>query len=521
MYPCSNNPSSGDDNNAQKEKQKVGVNGEEQSSTGSSNQNTAADDELAKKLEAIALEINVNNNKNEQKSSQDGKIVVSVQRPAVAAVRPTPVIPMCKPASTPMPPDPPTLKEMMIQKQKEQQQQDEPTVKKSGGKRVIRLPKALTKKTGLENSNRPSSPMKCQPKDQSKNGDTKTTSIFDTVQTFATTPNSYKDLKDVAKDDWDEPGTGVQLESSSSNRNNIYRQNGSTVTVKKPKERQVSPMRQEFRSLQESVTYLDSDWLEIHQTIGHGHFGTVLFGYLITPQNRIPVAIKSVRESESSCVENLEKEARTMSNLTHPHIITFFGVCVIETVLLVMEYAPLGTLQKFVRSNPNFPVIRIVKLMIQVADAMRYLEKNKLVHRDLACRNVLLLSEDQAKVTDFGMSRALDVQRDYYKSQNVGKWPLKWYPPEAIYYWKFDCKTDVWSYGVTLWEATSYGARPYQGMDGWQVLKFIESGKRLDKPPACPPQLYCLMNECWKFKYENLFFIIPSIIKKNSSFYSF
>jgi serine/threonine protein kinase len=108
-------------------------------------------------------------------------------------------------------------------------------------------------------------------------------------------------------------------------------------------------------------------------------------------------------------------------------------------------------------------MLKIVKLCYQVALAMQYLASKNLVHRDLAARNVLLASEDLAKVSDFGMSRKMDDNL-YYTTQTQGKWPLKWYPPEATSSGKFDEKSDVWSFGITCWEATSYGCRPYQGI---------------------------------------------------------
>ncbi|OON23315.1 hypothetical protein X801_00774 [Opisthorchis viverrini] len=93
---------------------------------------------------------------------------------------------------------------------------------------------------------------------------------------------------------------------------------------------------------------------------------------------------------------------------------------------------------------------------------MAYLESCKFVHRDLAARNVLLVTRHFAKISDFGMSKALNFGSDYYRAATAGKWPLKWYAPECIYYFRFDSKSDVWSYGITLWEVYSYGERPYR-----------------------------------------------------------
>jgi serine/threonine protein kinase len=127
---------------------------------------------------------------------------------------------------------------------------------------------------------------------------------------------------------------------------------------------------------------------------------------------------------------------------------------------------------------------------------MEYLASKNLVHRDLAARNVLLVSEELAKVSDFGMSRKMDENK-YYETHSQGKWPLKWYPPDATSQGKFDEKSDVWSFGVTCWEATSYGGRPYQGIDIALLLLKLENGHRLEKPALCPDEMYAIMYKCW------------------------
>lgn len=157
------------------------------------------------------------------------------------------------------------------------------------------------------------------------------------------------------------------------------------------------------------------------------------------------------------------KEAQTMASLDHKHIIRLIGVCEGDPFMLVMELAPLGPLNKYLQDFSNhFTTNDLVNLMLQVAKAMSYLESKNYVHRDLAARNVLLVNEKFAKISDFGMSRALGLGKDYYKARSASKWPLKWYAPECIYYYKFSSKSDVWSFGVTLWETMSKGEMPYQ-----------------------------------------------------------
>jgi serine/threonine protein kinase len=157
------------------------------------------------------------------------------------------------------------------------------------------------------------------------------------------------------------------------------------------------------------------------------------------------------------------REAKIMAKLDHKHIIRLIGICDSDIFMLVMELAPFGPITKYLIENRNFVSNeRILRLMLQVANAMKYLEEINYVHRDLAARNVLLVNENFAKVSDFGMSRALSSGKDYYKARSASKWPLKWFAPECIYYYKFSSKSDVWSYGVTLWEVMSRGDMPYQ-----------------------------------------------------------
>ncbi|TDH01730.1 hypothetical protein EPR50_G00165680 [Perca flavescens] len=134
---------------------------------------------------------------------------------------------------------------------------------------------------------------------------------------------------------------------------------------------------------------------------------------------------------------------------------------------------------------------------------MKYLEEHNFVHRDLAARNVLLVTQHYAKISDFGLSKAVAEEQNYYKAKGHGKWPLKWYAPECINYFKFSSKSDVWSFGVLMWEAFSYGQKPYKGMKGKDVMQMIESGSRMDAPLNCPPEMYDLMKTCWTYKLDD------------------
>jgi len=129
---------------------------------------------------------------------------------------------------------------------------------------------------------------------------------------------------------------------------------------------------------------------------------------------------------------------------------------------------------------------------------MCYLQNQKLVHRDLAARNILLGRKDLVKISDFGLSRILGSDQDYYKASRGGRWPLKWFAPESTTRGTFHHASDVWSFGVTLWEMYSYGDEPFPGLGGNEVLELLLNGTRLEKPEACTGDVYEVMHQCWE-----------------------
>ncbi|XP_070817117.1 tyrosine-protein kinase ZAP-70 [Chaetodon trifascialis] len=238
--------------------------------------------------------------------------------------------------------------------------------------------------------------------------------------------------------------------------------------------------------------------------LGSGNFGCVKKGVLKTDSGQIDVAIKVLKSDNEKLVkEEMMREAEIMHQLSNPFIVRMLGLCNAENLMLVMEMASAGPLNKFLSANKdNVTVENIVNLMHQVSMGMKYLEEKNFVHRDLAARNVLLVNQQFAKISDFGLSKALGADDNYYKARTAGKWPLKWYAPECINFHKFSSKSDVWSFGITMWEAFSYGGKPYKKMKGPDVMRFIEGGNRMECPAACPERMYTLMKECWTYKHE-------------------
>uniref|UniRef100_A0A8C7KC44 Tyrosine-protein kinase n=1 Tax=Oncorhynchus kisutch TaxID=8019 RepID=A0A8C7KC44_ONCKI len=285
---------------------------------------------------------------------------------------------------------------------------------------------------------------------------------------------------------------------------------GSTeVNTSPPTDRQMLPMDcSEFVNPYHDPNdlkkfFINREQLMIDEVeLGSGNFGCVKKGVFKTNKGHTDVAIKVLKsENEKLVKDEMMREAEIMHQLSNPYIVRMLGLCQAECLMLVMEMASAGPLNKFLSTNKDkVTVENIVGLMHQVSMGMKYLEEKNFVHRDLAARNVLLVNQQFAKISDFGLSKALGADDNYYKARTAGKWPLKWYAPECMNFHKFSSKSDVWSFGVTMWEAFSFGGKPYKKMKGPEVISFIASGSRMECPSGCPDKMYALMKDCWTYK---------------------
>uniref|UniRef100_A0A4W4E7I3 Ephrin type-B receptor 3 n=1 Tax=Electrophorus electricus TaxID=8005 RepID=A0A4W4E7I3_ELEEL len=262
-------------------------------------------------------------------------------------------------------------------------------------------------------------------------------------------------------------------------------------------------------AVREFAKEIDISCVKIEEVIGAGEFGEVCRGRLKLPGRReIIVAIKTLKVGYTERQRrDFLSEASIMGQFDHPNIIRLEGVVTkSRPVMIVTEFMENGALDSFLRLNDGqFTVIQLVGMLRGIAAGMKYLSDMNYVHRDLAARNILVNSNLVCKVSDFGLSRFLedDPSDPTYTSSLGGKIPIRWTAPEAIAYRKFTSASDVWSYGIVMWEVMSYGERPYWDMSNQDVINAVEQDYRLPPPMDCPTALHQLMLDCW-VKERNL-----------------
>eukprot|EP00071_Canis_lupus_P039819 XP_022273376.1 fibroblast growth factor receptor 4 isoform X4 [Canis lupus familiaris] len=262
------------------------------------------------------------------------------------------------------------------------------------------------------------------------------------------------------------------------------------------------------------------DRLVLGKPLGEGCFGQVVraeaFGMDPTqPDQASTVAVKMLKDNASDKdLADLVSEMEVMKLIgRHKNIINLLGVCTQEGPLyVIVECAAKGNLREFLRARRppgpdlspdglrssegplSFPAL--VSCAYQVARGMQYLESRKCIHRDLAARNVLVTEDNVMKIADFGLARGVH-HIDYYKKTSNGRLPVKWMAPEALFDRVYTHQSDVWSFGILLWEIFTLGGSPYPGIPVEELFSLLREGHRMDRPPNCPPELYGLMRECW------------------------
>ncbi|XP_059609674.1 ephrin type-B receptor 1-B isoform X4 [Phlebotomus argentipes] len=257
------------------------------------------------------------------------------------------------------------------------------------------------------------------------------------------------------------------------------------------------------QAIREFAREIDAGNITIEAIIGGGEFGDVCRGRLKVPPNfvqDIDVAIKTLKPGSTEKARcDFLTEASIMGQFDHPNVIYLQGVVTRSNpVMIITEYMENGSLDTFLRANDGkFQTLQLIGMLRGIASGMAYLADMNYVHRDLAARNVLVNAQLICKIADFGLSREIENASDAYTTRG-GKIPVRWTAPEAIAFRKFTSTSDVWSYGVVLWEVMSYGERPYWNWSNQDVIKSIEKGYRLPAPMDCPEALYQLMLDCWQ-----------------------
>ncbi|XP_063824357.1 tyrosine kinase receptor Cad96Ca isoform X2 [Ostrinia nubilalis] len=296
----------------------------------------------------------------------------------------------------------------------------------------------------------------------------------------------------------------------------VWRKNNSTKTKSK---------KDDMHSEETTITKEEppDEWefprhrLRVFNIIGEGAFGQVFRAQAIDIDGKKGeqiVAVKTLKENASEKEKtDLLQELIVMKNLgTHPNVVRLIGCCTEkEPTLVIMEFVSIGKLQQFLRDSraerhygnthgSQFLTSRdLTHFAFQVARGMEFLSSKGIIHRDLAARNVLITEERTCKVADFGLAR--DVGGTHvYERKSDGRLPIRWMAPESLYDDIFSVKSDIWSFGVLLWEIVTLGSTPYPGMSAGDVMRKVHSGYRLEKPEHCRRELYNIMYYCWEAK---------------------
>jgi len=241
----------------------------------------------------------------------------------------------------------------------------------------------------------------------------------------------------------------------------------------------------------------------VGELLGAGNFGEVYKGLWL---HSTTIALKKPKTEKY--FEDAMKEATVLRSLNHPNIVRYLGLFIDpkNSKYIAMEYVSRGALNILLKEEEQkLTQDQLCEMVKNVASGMYYLQQQNIVHRDLACRNLLVEQGTnmsyQVKVGDFGLSRQLDEAKNYYRTNDETK-PVRWSSPEVLQTGLYSTKSDVWSFGIVIWEMFTFGSLPYGGMSNIDVISFVLKGERLELPDNCPTTLQEITKSCWQHQSE-------------------